>query len=505
MRTPGSKADTQFFGHPRGLATLFFTEFWERFSYYGMRALLILFMTAETVEGGLGYDVGKAGAVYGLYTALVYMLGLPGGWIADRFLGQRKAVLVGGIIIASGHFSMAVPTDATFFLGLVLIIIGTGLLKPNVSTMVGQIYSKDDKRRDAGFSVFYMGINLGAFLAPLLCGYVGENINWHYGFGIAGVGMVAGLIQYMLGDKHLGQAGKHPVQAESEEERRKDVRNLSLGIGGVLALIAAVAIPALLGLVVITPEIISNGFGVVLAVTVIVFFGWLFFGGNWTRGERRRLYTIGVLFLGAAMFWSAFEQAGSTLSLFAEERTDRGTAEFVVNLLSLDGGVFPASWFQSLNPLYIIFLAPVFAWFWVRLGSRDPSKPAKFAAGLFLLGLGFVVLAVGAMASGAGIRVSPLWLVATYLLHTLGELCLSPVGLSAMTKLAPARVGSLMMGVWFLAAAVGNYMGGFLARFYESFDVPMLFGTVALFSIGTALVMAVLAIPIKRMLARGES
>jgi len=495
---------TGFFGHPRGLATLFFTEMWERFSYYGMRALLILFMTATAAEGGLGFDVAKAGAIYGLYTALVYLACLPGGWIADRFLGQRRSVLWGGIVIALGHFSMAVPSLSTFYVGLGLIVVGTGMLKPNISTMVGQLYGPEDNRRDAGFTIFYMGINIGAFIAPLICGYLGENINWHYGFAMAGIGMVLGLIQYGLGDRHLGLAGKHPIRATDPIKRQREVMSLRVGLLSVLGIVALIMLVAVTGILPITAEGVSNSFGMILLATVVVFFGWLFFLGDWTVRERRQLYVIGVLFLGASLFWSAFEQAGTTLNLFAADRTDRDTAGWIASLLRLSDGTFPASWFQSLNPLFIISLAPLVAWLWVALGRRNPSSPAKFAVGLFFVGLGFAVLIVGAILSAGGVQVSPMWLVVTYLLHTIGELTLSPVGLSAMTKLAPARVASLMMGVWFMASAVGNYMGGFLARFYESMALPTLFGTVASFTVGAGLILALLVKPIKRMLERPE-
>ncbi|HEX7071566.1 MAG TPA: peptide MFS transporter, partial [Rhodothermales bacterium] len=353
----------------------------------------------------------------------------------------------------------------------------------------------------AGFSIFYMGINIGAFFAPLACGYLGENIDWHYGFGLAGVGMVLGLIQYVLGDKHLGMAGKHPIRATTPEARAKEVRSLRIGLGSAVGALVLIALLGITGLVEITAEGISNAFGFVMLIVVLAFFGWLYFGGDWTVREKRQLYVIGVLFLGAVVFFSAFEQAGSTMNLFASDRTDR-QASWLVNLFGLDSGEFPASWLQSLNPLYIISLAPVFAWMWIRLGPKDPSSPAKFAGGLFLVGLGFVILMIGSIISETGVKVSPMWLVVAYLCHTLGELSLSPVGLSAMTKLAPARVASLMMGVWFTAAAVGNYMSGFLARFYESMALPTLFGSVAAFAIVAALILAVFVKPIKRMLSR---
>jgi proton-dependent oligopeptide transporter, POT family len=490
-----ARHDTAFFGHPRGLSTLFFTEMWERFSYYGMRALLLLFMTAAVTDGGLGFDVGKAGAIYGLYTSLVYFVNLPGGWVADRVLGQRRSVLYGGIVIASGHFSMAIPGLLTFYLGLVLIVIGTGLLKPNISVMVGQLYAADDARRDAGFSIFYMGINLGAFIAPLVTSFLGENIDWHFGFAAAGVGMVLGLAQYLIGGRYLGDAGLHPSTTPQEQS---ESRALALkAVGGVLAVIGALAVLSLTGAVTLTG--ISNSWGVLLFLTAVGFFGWVYSRSYWTTDERHRLYVIGVLFLAAAVFWSFFEQAGSSLTLFARDFTNRTLPDWVPFV----GNDYPAGWFQSLNPLFIIALAPVFAWLWVWLANRgrEPSSPGKFVFGLIFLGLGFAILVVGAGLAQGGVKVSPMWLLLTYLFHTIGELSLSPVGLSAMTKLAPVRVVSMMMGVWFLAASVGNYMGGFLVRFYETIELPVLFGMMATFAIAVGLVLAVLVRPIRRMLA----
>jgi POT family proton-dependent oligopeptide transporter len=459
---------------------------WERFSYYGMRALLILFMTAAPAVGGLGFDTGTAGAIYGLYTSMVYIATLPGGWLADRLIGPQRAVLIGGILIASGHFSMAIPSLATFYLGLTLIVIGTGLLKGNVSVIVGRLYGPDDSRRDAGFSIFYMGINLGAFIAPLLCGYLGQRINWHVGFAAAGVGMVLGLVQYVLGTRHLGDAGLRPPVSLPEGGRHG--RRILLWGGAGALLLALFTIGASTGVISVTARQIASAAGYVLLAATVAFFGWLFFAGGWTPSERRRLYLIGVLFLGAVLFWSSFEQAGSTLNLFA----DRSTRTSVM------GWQFPSSWFQSVNPLLIIALAPVFAWMWVKLGRREPSSQAKFGAGLVLVGAGFAVMIVAATLATSGVRVSPSWLIVTYLLHTCGELALSPVGLSAMTKLAPARIGGLMMGVWFLAAAVGNYVGGRMASFYETWPLPTLFGAVAAFGIVPGLLMLALARPLKK-------
>jgi len=477
-------SDAQFFGHPRGLATLYFTEMWERFSFYGMRALLILFMTATVERGGLGFSDAKSGAIYGLYASMVYMSNLPGGWIADRILGPRKSVLYGGIIIACGHFSMALPGLTTFYLGLGLIVIGTGLLKPNVSTMVGGLYTPEDTRRDAGFSIFYMGINLGAFLSPLACGYVGEKINWHWGFGLAGIGMTLGLIQYLMGAKHLGSVGLYPAPAESPEAAAKMKRNV------LLAVVVSAVLIALATQSSVTAQGLSDAGGVLLLVMTFAIFAWLIFFADSTPMERKRFVVIFVLFLAASLFWSAFEQAGSTLNLFAE----RSTSKVIL------GFEYPTSWFQSVNSLFIITLAPVLGWVWLRMGKREPSSPAKFSLGLVLVGLGFLVMVAGALAAANGVQVTSAYLWVCYLLHTVGELCLSPVGLSAMTKLAPVRFVGLMMGIWFLATAVGNYIGGRLASLYGSFGVPSLFGIVAVFCIALGLVLAAMVNPIKKMM-----
>ena len=483
--------DRAFFGHPRGLSTLFFTEMWERFSYYGMRALLMLFMVAPLAEGGLGFDTATAGAVYGLYTSMVYMATLPGGWIADRLIGQRRAVFWGGVVISAGHFSMAFPTLATFYLGLFLIVVGTGLLKGNVSVIVGKLYAEGDQRRDAGFSIFYMGINLGAFIAPLICGYLGQKVNWHLGFAAAGFGMVVGTIQYVLGGKYLGSAGEHPV-ASSPAESRKLWRSAYLVGGLFLAAAAFVGIGGYTGLVPITPRQLSDGAGYFLLLLIAAFFGWLFLSSSWTPEERKRIYAITLFFLAAALFWSLFEQAGSTLTLFAERDTRT----------SIFGWSFPSSWFQSMNSFFVWSFAPVFAFIWMALGSREPSTPVKFSLGLMAVGAGFGVLFIATTLASAGVQVSPMWLTVCYLLHTVGELCLSPVGLSAMTKLAPARIAGMMMGVWFLATSVGNFIAGRLAGFYESMPLGTLFGTIALFGLVAGVLFLAVSPWIKKLMGR---
>ncbi len=501
--------DTRFFGHPLGLSNLFFTELFERFSYYGMRALLVLFMTAATVDGGLGYDVAKSTLIYGLYTSLVYLVNLPGGWIADRLLGQRRSVLIGGSIIAAGHFTMAIPSTLFFFLGLGLIVIGTGLLKPNISVMVGQLYPAEDARRDAGFTIFYMGINMGAFAAPIICGALAVNYGWHTGFAAAGVGMTIGMIVYVIFGKQLGDVGAITPEALTEKSAStsmlvKGLLGVGVLIGGIYAMMAAGVIPA-------TAEGITGVYTVVLFLIVVGLFGWLYTRKYWTDLERKRLYLIGLLFVGAAVFWAAFEQAGSSLNLFAERSTDRVLPDFLAWIPGLEdiGGrmAIPTAWFQSANAFFIFTIAPIVATLWVWLGRRkkDPSSPTKFGIGLLLLGSGFLVMVAAGAAAAGGAQVSPWWLILTYLLHTLGELTLSPVGLSAMTKLAPARVSSLMMGVWFLAASVGNFIAGYIASFYETMELSSFMGLVAAIAIAAGVVFFFVAGPFKKMMARAEA
>ncbi len=495
------------FGHPAGLSTLFFTEMWERFSYYGMRALLLLFMTAPAASGGLGWETKKAAPLYGLYTAMVFLVALPGGWIADQFIGQRRAVLFGGIIIALGHLSLTMHGLPTFYLGLALIVTGTGLLKPNISTMVGALYSPEDARRDAGFSIFYMGINLGAFLAPLVCGFLAQDprfktflvgigvrpeSSWHWGFGAATVGMTLGIVQYVLGGKRLGTAGLRPTHHPDPAVQAAHRRNLFVGLGAVAGAIALMAILNGTGVVMITVERITGSMKYVLIAVSVLYFAFLFSQKGWTPIERKRLSAILFFFAMAALFWSAFEQAGSSLNLFADRFT-RNT---------LFGFAFPSSWFQSVNAIMIVALAPVFAWLWVALGKREPSSPTKFASGLFFVGLGFLVISFGALMSGpSGKLVSPMWLVGVYLLHTIGELCLSPVGLSTMTKLAPARVTGQMMGVWFLASSIGNFVGGQVASLFETFPLPKLFGAVFLVTLVFTIAAVALIRPIRRLMS----
>ena len=543
-----------FFGHPRGLATLFFTEFWERFSYYGMRALLVLFMTAAVAGGnpGLGLSDGQATAIYGLYTFFVYVLALPGGWIADNLWGQRRSVFVGGCIIALGHFTMAgpligLPDAPTFYLGLIFIVIGTGLLKPNVSTMVGDLYPEGGARRDAGFSIFYMGINFGAILGPTLCGLLGEGYNWHWGFSLAGFGMLLGLISYKVGEHNLGGAGRLKIEA-SREVLAKRGRRFWSAAGGIVALIVVFGFLMSTGAIGLSLEQLAGGLGVATVVIALGFFAYVIFFGGHTAREKKQLGVILWLFILAALFWSGFEQAGSSLNLFAERETDRmfgpygwleqvgaflpallialplgyvswrivrrenlwwvgkaGVAglslliigfAYYISLQVTSEWQMPASMLQNINPLFIVILAPVFGFMWTWLANRNanPSIPVKFGLGLFGLAAGFFVISWGAANASGPNSVAPAWLVVTYFLHTCGELCLSPVGLSSMTKLAPENRVGQMMGMWFVAAALGNLMAGLVAGQLETLAPDSLFFTVACI-IGGGGIVALLASP----------
>jgi len=431
-------ARKELLGHPVGLFTLFFTEMWERFSYYGMRALLMLYMVGSTQKPGLGFSTAKSAQIYGLYTMLVYLMGIPGGFFADRVIGHRRAVFIGGVIIACGHFSMAFPSLATFYLGLGLIIIGTGLLKPNVSTIVGTLYTRDDPRRDAGFSIFYMGINIGAFISPLVCGWLGQKINWHAGFAAAGVGMVLGLIQYVAGRKYL-------VSVSDAKESKFEPT---------------------------APDVPEPG-------------------PAFTRQDWGRITAASILTLFALIFWAGFEQAGSSLNLFA----DRATR------LTIFGFNYPSSWFQSVEPLFVIVFSAVFAWVWVKLGSRNPSSPAKFTMGLFFLSLSFLLIVPAAKHfEASGQRVSPWWLIGLYFLQMVGELCLSPVGLSMVTKLSPPRIVGFMMGVWFLATALGNYVAGWVAGFLQNRAFSEVFMIAFVTAAIATLILAILIPPIRKLM-----
>jgi len=507
------------FGHPRGLSTLFLTEVWERFSYYGMRALLVLFMTAAVTGAnpGLGFDVRTSTAIYGLYTSMVYLLALPGGWVADKLWGQQRAVFVGGCIIALGHFTLAgpligLPLLPTFFAGLFFIIVGTGLLKPNVSTIVGQLYDvrarllgkqkPDDHeavnhgaRRDAGFSIFYMGINLGAIMGPFICGTVGEKVNYHWGFSAAGFGMLIGLVQYRLGAKYLGSAGLRTEVEDPAVRTARAVKFYSL-IATVVAVVAMLTWLGMSGVLRISLTDVALYIGYGIVAVAAIYFGYLLLGGGYGREDKRRILVVVWLFILSAIFWSGFEQAGSSMNLFAEKLTNRNVM----------GWQMPTSWLQNVNPIFIILLAPVFGYLWTWLARRNtsPSIPLKFALGLLGLSAGFFVLAWGAAGATKPGSVAITWLVVTYFLHTVGELCLSPVGLSSITKLAPRDRISQMMGLWFVATALGNLFAGLTAGTLENKTPGAVFSSVAIY-IGAAGLVAVVGAPfVKRVMGKVE-
>ena len=428
---------------------------WERFSYYGMRALLILFMTKAAAEGGLGFDTKRAAAIYGTYTMSVYLLTILGGFLADNFIGARRAVLVGGIVIASGHFTMAFNSLTSFYAGLVLVAIGTGLLKPNISTMVGSLYHPTDERRDAGFSIFYMGINIGAFLAPLITGYLAQSDawkerlsawglnplhSWHWGFAAAGVGMTLGLIVYLLQRQRLAHVGNAPVLASGQS--RPWGRLLLVTISSVALIFAMKASDTY-------PVIVYALFG--LQIAAILFFAFR------SDSDSKRIAAILVFFFAAEIFWAIFEQTGSSISLFADRLTRN----------EIFGWQFPSSYWQSVNSIWVIILAPLFAWMWIKLGPKQPSSPVKFTLGLLFVALSFAWMVPAAKLTVEG-KISPIWLLGLFFLQTVGEMCLSPVGLSTMTKLAPPRLLGLVMGIWFLAAALGNKLAGVLAGEFKS-------------------------------------
>jgi POT family proton-dependent oligopeptide transporter len=423
-------ADT---AHPKGLYFLFSVEMWERFSYYGMRALLTLYMVKYLL-----FSTEKAGNIYGIYTGLVYLTPLIGGYLADRYLGQKKCILAGALLMMAGHFCMAIPDLPFFYTALGLLIVGNGLFKPNISTLVGKLYDDDDGKRDAGFTIFYMGINLGAFFSPLICGTLGEKVGFHWGFAAAGVGMLIGALIYMWGEKRF-----------------------CAGIGDSPAAIA-------------TPT------------------------ATWERQkpltteEKHRITVIFILMFFSIFFWMAFEQAGCSLTLFADRSTDR-----VIPFLNWE---FPASYFQSVNPLFIILLAPLFSRMWIDLSQRgkSPSVPVKFAVGLFLVAVGFVFMVIASSIAGPAGKVSFLWLMGVYLVHTLGELCISPVGLSVVTKLAPVKFASLLMATWFLGSFFANLAAGVFSGKYDDLSAPQFFMIPVLITGIAGIVALLLAKPIKK-------
>ncbi len=484
-----NKFDTSFFGHPRGLATLFFTEMWERFTYYGMRALLVLFLVDAIANGGFGLTDKSATAIYGLFTAAVYLVALPGGWIADRLIGAQRAIIFGGIFIAIGNGVLWISrTPSEFYFGLILIIIGVGLLKPNISAIVAELYPDGGGRRDAGFTIFYMGINLGAFIGPLITAWLALRYGWRIGFLAASIGMALGLLQFLITRHHLGEAGGVP-SSESETKTRWSWRALWI-TSFLLALL--VALP-LLGIVTVSPIKLQNyGIFVIIGMSALYFIYLLFFAGL-DAIERNRILVLVVLFISCALFWAGFEQAGSSLNLFADRYTNR----------VLDSFTIPTGWFQSLNAIFIIAFAPLFSAMWVWLAKRnlDPSTPIKFALGLIGMAAGFLVMVVAAKLVAGGAQAAPFWLVLTYMLHTFGELCLSPVGLSSVTKLVPRRFVGQCLGIWFLATSLGNLIAGAIAGEFDAANIaamPHQYMSIAWFGLISAGLMLMISPVVRR-------
>ena len=438
---------TDFLGHPKGLFVCFATEMWERFSYYGMRALLIFYLTQHWE-----FTDSASYLIYAAYTSLVYITPVFGGILADQILGSKKAVTYGAILLVLGHTGMAIESNVQiFYISLALIVAGVGFLKPNISTMVGSLYEEGDPRRDSGFTIFYMGINIGAFSASLLCGWLGQTYGWSYGFGAAGIGMLLGLIIFLWGQKYL--------QGLAEPPSNKYMQT-SFGLSyEKWAYISGIAMVLVSWFLVQNQQVVQNllsGFGAIFIAA------WLLYAlFKCPPQERDRLIAVGVLILFSLIFWALFEQAGSSLNILTDRGVDRTVFGYEV----------PASMFQSLNAGFIFTIAPLFALLWISLAKRgiEPSTPIKFAMGLIFVGLGFLVLVFG-MQSSSGIQTGLIWIVLIYLLHTIGELCLSPVGLSSVTKLSPQRIVGFMMGMWFFASAAGNFVAGKIAQATSSGD-----------------------------------
>ncbi|GAA0597206.1 peptide MFS transporter [Virgibacillus siamensis] len=454
-----------FFGQPKGLFTLFFTEFWERFSYYGMRALLLYYMYDQLFNGGLGIDKDIATSIMAIYGALVYMTGVIGGWIADRLLGTQQTIFYGGILIMTGHIVLALPIGVTgLFLSMFFIILGTGLLKPNVSSVVGDMYSEKDIRRDSGFSIFYMGINMGALIAPFVVGTVGQEYNYHLGFSLAAIGMFLGLIVFVVTrKKYLGLAGTYVANPLNDDEKKVVFKRFGIG-AVIIAVLLAITIPTNI-LTITTFTYLVSFLGVVIPTAYFIV---MYKSPRTNEVERSRILAYIPLFIASMVFWAIQEQGSIILALYAKERTE----------LSFMGLDIYASWFQSLNPLFIILLAPVFAAMWVKLGNRQPSTPKKFSLGVILGGISFMVLIFPAMINGTETLVSPLWLVLSFFLVVLGELCLSPVGLSATTKLAPAAFSAQTMSLWFMSNAAGQAVNAQIVKLYDPSTEIIYFGVI---------------------------
>lgn len=477
-------------GHPRALSTLFFTEMWERFTFYGMRALLVLFLVDAVESGGYGFDDKTATAIYGLYTAAVFMAALPGGWIADRLIGAQRAVMAGGILMTLGNLMLTIPgPPELFFGGLVVIILGVGLLKPNISTLVADLYPEGGGRRDAGFTIFYMGINLGAFIGPLIAGWLAQRYGWRMGFLAAAIGLPFGLLQFWMSRHRFNGAGAKANRNDGDLGLARDWRHFGIAF----AVFGLVALLLFSGTVDLQPARLAQGAAYVLVGMAALYFLYLFFGAGLDAVERKRMVVVLVMFLAVASFWSGYEQAGSSLNLFAKRYIDRFVGGFEI----------PAGWFQSVQPAFVIIFAPLFSMLWVKLAQRqlDPAAPLKFAFGLLLMGLGFLFMVAAANIVVGGASAPAYLLILTYLLTVFGELCVSPVGLSTVTKLAPARLVGQMMGVWFLGSSLGKLMAGLIAGTFDANNLAAMPGRyldIVIFACGVGIVLLLISRPLAR-------
>ena len=469
---------------------------WERMSYYGMRGILVLFMTASVSEGGLNMNPVSASAIYGIYASCVYLVTLPGGWIADRLIGQQKSILYGGIVIMLGHFILAIPNLMSFYFGLLFVVLGTGLLKPNISAIVGNLYSKNDQRKEAGFTIFYMAINIGSILGFFICGYLGENIGWHYGFAAAGFGMALGLLQFIFNKNKLGEVGANPEEKLSSRIKKRDYLILYCSLLTLLSLF----ITGVFGIWSFDPIPLAKFFTLAITLVALSYFLLIYFFGKLDHTEKRKMFLIFILFVGAAFFWAGFDQGGSSFNIFAKEYTNR----------FIGGWEYPASWLQIVNPAFVVILSPIMAYIWIFLGKRmlDPSLPFKFGLGLILMGVGFVIIALGANTAinNEGLA-SAKWLLLTYLFHTIGELTISPIGLAAISSLSPKRYLGQMMGVWFLASSLGAIIAGLLsgqATTEGLKSMPSLFNNIALGAGVIGLILILLSRSIHNWVFRGD-
>lgn len=507
MQSSVSHQENQtFFGHPYPLSSLFFTEMWERFSFYGIRPLLILFMAATVYDGGMGLARENASAIVGIFAGSMYLAALPGGWLADNWLGQQKAVWYGSILIALGHLSIALSAilgNNLFFIGLMFIVVGSGLFKTCISVMVGTLYQKNDARRDGGFSLFYMGINMGSFIAPLISGWLIESRGWHWGFGIGAIGMLLALVIFRVFAVTAMKRYHSEVGLDSTWSNPVAKKN---GVGaGLLALAAGVAVIITLiaqGVILINPVAVASMLVYVIAASVTLYFIYLFVFAGLSRKERARLLVCFILLVSAAFFWSAFEQKPTSFNLFAKDYTNRMIGEFEI----------PAVWFQSINALFIILLAPVFSWAWPALARNKVrlSSITKFTIGILFAaaGFGLMMLAAQNVLGNGGAGVSPLWLVGSILMLTLGELCLSPIGLATMTLLAPERIRGQMMGLWFCGNALGNLAAGLIGGQVKADQLdmlPNLFARCSNALLICAAVLIVLVMPVRRMLENTQN